>query len=136
MQKPRDFEGLSKNFQDEVRQLKSKGFNNWGSLENLQDKELHRIAQNSRATTRNLIILRGMATFICQINLSQSEAALLLHAGIASLNSLSSLTPSEVIKRTGRLERQLNLGRKPYVDLRIAREWIENAKRANSELTQ
>ena len=49
---------------------------------------------------------------------------------------LSSLTPSQVIERTGRLERQLNLGRKPYLDIRVAKKWVENAKRANSELTQ
>jgi hypothetical protein len=136
MQKSMDFEGLSRHFQDEVRQLKSKGFKNWESLVSLQDKDLYVLAQKSRATTRNLKILRGMASFICQINLTQSEAALLLHAGIASLNSLSSLTPSQVIERTGRLERQLNLGRKPYLDIRVAKKWVENAKRANSELTQ
>ena len=135
MEQSKELEGLSKNFKDEVKQLHSKGLNNWESIRNLEDKELYYLAEKNLASIRNLKILRGMAQFICQINLSQAEAALLLHAGISSLATLTSLTPSELVQRTGRLERQLNLGRKPYLDIRIAKKWIENAKRANSELT-
>ncbi len=131
-----NFKGLSKNFQEEVKQLHSKGVKDWLSLENLKNEELFLLAQNTRATTRNLKLLKGMATFITKINLSESEAAFLLHSGIASLATLSSLTPSEVIQKTGRLERHLNTGREPFVNLKIAKEWIQNAKRANYELTQ
>ena len=73
-----------------------------------------------------------MATLICEVNLSQSEASLLLHAGVPSVQALASLTPSELIHKTGRLERQLNTGRKPYVDMKIASNWTMNARRANS----
>ena len=77
-----------------------------------------------------------MATLICGINVSQAEAALLLHAGIASIETLASLTPSELIQKTGRLERQLNTGRKSYLDLPKAKEWIKNAKNADSALNK
>ncbi len=135
MKKSIEFHGLSKNLQEELKQLQIKGFLDWKSIENLQDKELYSIAEMSRATVRNLKILRGMAKFICQINLSQSEAALLLHSGISSISSLCSLTPFDLVQRTGRLERQLNLSRKPYLDIKVAKKWITDAKRANSKLT-
>ena len=136
MQNSNSLQDVVKNFQEEVKQLEAIGIKNWASLRKLKDKDLLVLVQKSRATTRNLKFLRGMASFICQVNLSHSEAALLLHAGIASPKALSSLTPSELIQKAGRLERQLNLGRKPYIDMEIAKKWVQRAKRANSELTQ
>ena len=127
---------LPQHLQEEEKQLRLHGINNWFLVKDLQDEKLLEIAKRSRATTRNLKRIRGMATLICEINLSQSEASLLLHAGVPSIQALASLTPSELIKKTGRLERQLNIGRKPYVDIKKASNWTKNAKRANSELTQ
>ena len=69
-----------------------------------------------------------MATLICEINLSQPEAALLLHAGIPSVKVLASLTPQEVLQKTGRLERQLNTGKKSCLDLSKALNWIKIEK--------
>ena len=127
---------LPNHFQEELKQLQGIGINNWSSLKKLNDSELFSLSQNTRATQRNLKFIRGMATLICEIDLSQSEAALLMHAGIASIEALASLTPSEVLQKTGRLERLLKTGRKPYVDMKLAKYWIKSAKRANSELTQ
>ena len=127
---------LPKHFQEELKQLQEKGIDNWYLLKKLNDSDLFLLTQKSLATTRNLRFLRGMASLICEINLSQSEAALLLHSGVPSVEVLASLTPSEVIHKIERLERQLKTGRKTYVDLKTASNWIESAKRANSELTQ
>ncbi|WP_320667797.1 DUF4332 domain-containing protein [Prochlorococcus sp. MIT 1307] len=133
MEKP--LNDLPQHFHEEEKQLRALGIHNWLSLNSLKEEELLILAQKSRATTRNLKRLRGMARLICEINLSQSEAALLLHAGIASTKALASLTPQELIRKTGRLERQLNTGKEPFVDLPKAQKWIKIAKRANSELT-
>ena len=127
---------LPKHLHVELKQLQARGIYDWLSLKELKETELFALSQNSHATTRNLKFLRGMANLICQINLSESEAALLLHAGIGSVAILKSLTPSQLVHKVGRLERQLNLNRKPYVDLKIAKNWIKSAERANSELTQ
>ncbi len=127
---------LPKHLQEEVKQLLRQGIQDWYSLKCLKKSDLYVLSKNSRATPRNLEFLHGMATLICKMNLSQSEAALLLHAGIATTEALASLTPSELILKTGRLERQLKTSRKPYVDLKLAKFWIERANRANCELTQ
>ena len=136
MRAHKKLENLPKHLREEIKQLQGRGINDWLSLKALKDKELFALGRKSLATTRNLKLLRGMATLICQINVSESEAALLLHAGISSIEALTSLTPSELVNKVGRLERQLNTGRKPYVDLRVAKSWIQSAERANSELTQ
>ena len=133
MKSKKSIRNLPSHFQEEENQLRLKGINNWLELKSLNDEELFGIVQKSRASTRNLIRLRGMATLICEINISQIEAALLLHAGIASITALASMTPSELIHKTSRLERQLRTERKPYVDLIKAQSWIKSAKKAKCE---
>ena len=127
---------LPKHFQEEEKQLLKHGINNWISLKNLKDEDLFTIAQEGLATTKNLMRLRGMARLITEIKISQSEAALLLHSGIASSKALASLTPLEVIKKTERLKRQLYKENGNLIDLAKANSWVKKAKRANRELTQ
>ena len=134
MYKP--LKNLPANFREEEKQLLSHGINNWFSIKSLTNDQLSIVVKNSLATTRNLKRLRGMANLICEINLSQPEAALLLHAGIPSTKVLASLTPQELMTKTSRLERQLRTGENPYLTLTKALDWIKSAKRANSELTQ
>ena len=128
MQIDKPFKNLPKNFHEEEKQLLSKGINTWLSLKSLKDEEFSALALSGRSTTRNLKRLRGIATLICEINLTQADAALLLHSGISSVEALAKLTPQELIHKTGRLERQLNTGRKPIVNLTIANSWIQKAK--------
>ena len=88
----KELKDLPKHFQEEQKQLLEQGITDWISLKNLKDEELFLIAQKGLATTKNLMRLRGIATLICDINISHPEAALLLHSGIASVKALASLT--------------------------------------------
>ncbi len=127
---------LPKHFQEEEKQLHAYGIFDWNSLKNLKDEDLFLITQRSLATSKNLFRLRGMATLIGELNLSQAEAALLLHSGIPSAKALASLTPLEVIKKTSRFTRQLYRENGNLINLVKVNSWIKNAKRANRELTQ
>ncbi|OUW49427.1 MAG: hypothetical protein CBD47_01835, partial [Synechococcus sp. TMED187] len=57
-----------------------------------------------------------------------ADAALLMHAGLATVAALSAASPQDVVTRTGRLERQLRSGRPPVVDLAVAQRWIKAAQ--------
>ncbi len=94
----------------------------------LKDAEIYEIIENSCATVRNLKRLRCIAMLIYKLDLSQGEAALLIHSGIASIKALANLSPQELLHKTGRLERILSTGRKPLVDLNKANQLINKAK--------
>ena len=119
---------LSKNFKEEEKSLRLRGINSWDSLMNLKDHEINEIIKTSRSTNRNLKRLRCIAMLIHEIDLSQGEAALLMHSGICSSKALINLTPQELLNKTGRFERQLRTGRDPLVDLQKANSWIKRAK--------
>ena len=119
---------LSKNFSSEEEQLNHLGYKTWDSIKEIKDDEINKIASTSRATVNNLRRLRGIALLVSDIDISKEHAALLLHAGIASCEVLAKLTPSELCKMTGRLERLLRTDREPEVDLETASRWIQNAK--------
>ncbi len=128
-------EKLPKHFEAEEKQLLSLGFNSWSLINELNYKDLSIIEKKARITKNNLSRIKGMASFICEIDLSQAEAALLLHAGVPSIYALAELTPPELVQRTGRLERQLIKGMKGSLDLQKASKWINSAKRAKLKLT-
>tara|TARA_B100000700_G_C14364626_1_gene543063 strand:- start:39 stop:461 length:423 start_codon:yes stop_codon:yes gene_type:complete len=119
---------LPPNFQEEEKILLEKGFNSWSAIMEIKDEEINQLVEVSLATTRNIKRLRCIALFINEINLSQGEAALLMHSGIPSIDALARLSPQELVLKTGRLERLLNTGRNPIVTLKIANMWIEKAK--------
>ena len=120
---------LPKHFSAEEKQLLRKGIQNWDQLSLITDKELHNLTKGNLATSRNLIMLRGMAKLICTIDLCPSEAALLLHSGIASIRALATSTPQELVNKTSKFERQLKTYRLPIVNLKKASHWINSAKR-------
>ena len=96
---------------------------------NLKDEEIYLIVQESLATSRNLKRLRCIAMFICKIDISQGEASILMHSGIASIKALEVLTPQELLQKTGRLERLLGTGRTPIINLHKANLLIQKAKK-------
>ena len=77
---------------------------------------------------RNLRRLKGMADLGCCLDLAPADAALLMHAGLATVAAVAGASPPELVTRTGRLERQLRSGRPPVVDLALAKTWILRAK--------
>ncbi len=120
---------LPKNLRDEEKKLRQKGISTWEEIKNLDDEEINVLAENSLCTVQNFNRLRGMASIICEIQISQKDAALLMHSGVASLKALAGLTPEQLVRQTGRLERQLISGNKPSLELAEAHYLIQQAKK-------
>ena len=119
---------LPQSFRDEQRELVAAGIDTWGALQQLSDHQLSQLSRRGRASARNFKRLRGMAELVCCLDLAPADAALLMHAGLATVAALSAASPQDVVTRTGRLERQLQSGRPPVVDLAVAQRWIKAAQ--------
>ena len=119
---------LPLNFRQEIKALHKAGITSWEKLNDLEEKDLTNLIKNSNATPLNLKKLTGMASLICEINISQEEAALLIHSGLATSKALSELNPQELLNKTARLLRKLSPEIQPSLDLIKARLWIHKAK--------
>ena len=127
--KPEDpLKELPQSMRDELKQLLKSGITTWGELQALDELQISRLAASGRASARNLRRLKGMADLACSLDLPPQDAALLMHAGLATVTAIAGATPQELVTRTGRLERQLRSGRPPVVDLALARRWILQAR--------
>ena len=127
--KPEDpLKELPQSMRDELKQLLKSGITTWGELQALDELQISRLAASGRASARNLRRLKGMADLACGLDLPPQDAALLMHAGLATVTAIAGSTPQELVTRTGRLERQLRSGRPPVVDLALARRWILRAR--------
>lgn len=119
---------LPQSFRHEQADLAAAGIDTWPDLRDLSDLELSRLVRTGRSSARNLHRLRGMAVLVCDLELAPQDAALLMHAGIASASALAKCTPERLVRQTGRLERSLGSGRRAVVDLRVAQNWIHRAR--------
>ena len=119
---------LPQSFRHEQADLAAAGIDTWPDLRDLSDLELSRLVRTGRSSARNLHRLRGMAVLVCDLELAPQDAALLMHAGIASASALAKCTPERLVRQTGRLERSLGSGRRAVVDLRVAQLWIRRAR--------
>ncbi len=119
---------LPQSFRHEQADLAGAGIDTWPDLRDLSDLELSRLVRTGRSSARNLHRLRGMAVLVCDLELAPQDAALLMHAGIASASALAKCTPERLVRQTGRLERSLGSGRRAVVDLRVAQNWIRRAR--------
>ena len=127
--KPEDpLQDLPQGMRDEGKQLLTSGITTWGELQALDELRISRLAASGRASARNLRRLKGMADLACDLDLAPQDAALLMHAGLATVTAIAGATPQELVTRTGRLERQLRSGRPPVVDLALALRWILRAR--------
>ena len=119
---------LPQSFRREQQELDRAGIQRWSTIRSLTDLELSQLARSGHASARNLKRLRGMAELICVLNLPPQDAALLMHAGIATPAALAACSPERLVRQTGRLERSLGTRRPAVVDLRIASDWIQRAR--------
>ena len=122
------FHDLPQSFRREQKELEQAGLDQWEQLRDLSDIQLSRLCRSGQASARNLKRLRAMAAMVCDLDLAPQDAALLMHAGIASRGALAGSTPERIVQQTGRLERSLGTGRPAVVDLPTARRWIERAR--------
>ena len=121
-------EELPQSFRREQQELDRAGIKCWSSIRDLTDLQLSQLARSGQASARNLKRLRGMADLVCRLDLPPQDAALLMHAGIATPAALAAGTPERLVRQTGRLERSLGTKRPAVVDLRVAGDWIRRAR--------
>ena len=122
------FHDLPQSFRREQQELEAAGLVQWEQLRDLSDTGMSRLCRSGRASARNFKRLRAIAELVCDLDLAPQDAALLMHAGIASRAALAGSTPERIVQQTGRLERSLGTGRPAVVDLPTARRWIERAR--------
>ena len=122
------FHDLPQSFRREQQELEAAGLVEWEQLRDLSDTGMSRLCRSGRASARNFKRLRAIAALVCDLDLAPQDAALLMHAGIASRAALAGSTPERIVQQTGRLERSLGTGRPAVVDLPTARRWIARAR--------
>ena len=129
MTKIRDLEILPVNFRHEKEFLKNKNINNWESIHKLTDMQInHFLQEKSLCTDSRLKKIRAIALFIIELNLTPHQAYLLLHAGIGSLKTLSTLNPYSLKQKIGRLERKMGVRTKSEINQKLLKDWIKRAK--------
>lgn len=126
------FHDLPQSFRREQRELEQAGLDQWEQLRDLSDIQLSRLCRSGQASARNLKRLRAIAAMVCDLDLAPQDAALLMHAGIATRAALAGATPERLVHQTGRLERTLGTGRPAVVDLSTARRWIARARQPSN----
>ena len=129
MTKIGDLEILPINFRHEKEFLKKNNFNTWESIRNLNDIQISiLLRKKSLCTESRLKKIKAIALFIIELKLTSNQAYLLLHAGIGSFKTLSTLNPYSLEKKIGRLERSLGVKTQSNINQKLLKEWIKRAK--------
>ena len=129
MTKIRDLEILPVNFRHEKEFLKNKNLNNWESIYKLTDMQInHFLQQKTLCTESRLKKIRAIAIFIIELNLTPHQAYLLLHAGIGSLKTLSTLNPYSLKQKIGRLERKMGVRTQSEINPKLLKDWIKRSR--------
>ena len=129
MSKISDLEILPSNFRHEKEFLKSNNLNTWESIHKLNDMKIsHLLQKKSLCTESRLKKIRAIALFIIELNLTPHQAYLLLHAGIGSLKTLSTLNPYSLKQKIGRLERRMGVRTQSDLNQKLLKDWIKKSK--------
>ncbi len=129
MSKISDLEILPSNFRHEKEFLKSNNLNTWESIHKLNDMNIsHLLQKKSLCTESRLKKIRAIALFIIELNLTPHQAYLLLHAGIGSLKTLSTLNPDSLKQKIGRLERRMGVRTQSDLNQKLLKDWIKKSK--------
>ena len=129
MTKIRDLEILPVNFRHEKEFLKNKNLNTWESIHKLTNMQIsHFLQQKSLCTESRFKKIRAIALFIIKLNLTPHQACLLLHAGIGSLKTLSTLNPYSLKQKIGRLERKMGVRTESEINQKLLKDWIKRSR--------
>ena len=129
MNKIRDLEILPVNFRHEKEFLKNKNLNTWESIHNLTDIQISQfLREKSLCTESRFKKIRAIALFIIELDLTPHQAYLLLHAGIGSLKTLSTLNPYALKQKIGRLERRMGVKTQSEINQKLLKGWIKRSK--------
>ena len=120
---------LPTNFRHEKIFLIQNNLSDFEKLSRLSDLEINAVQRSSPlCTLNNLKKIRAIAIFKKEIEISPPEAYLLLHCGVSSVKSLSLLTPHELERKIGRLERSLRVKTKTDITISLLKKWIIRAQ--------
>ena len=129
MSKIYDLEILPTNFRHEKEFLKNNNLNTWASIHELTDMQISNfLKERSLCTESRFKKIRAISLFIIKLNLTPHQAYLLLHAGIGSLKTLSTLNPYSLKQKIGRLERIMGVKTQSEVNQKLLKEWIKKSK--------
>ena len=129
MSKISDLESLPTNFRHEKEFLYSNNLITWESINKLNDIQISRLLQKkSLCTESRLKKIKAIASFIIELNLEPHQAYLLLHAGIGSLKTLSTLNPFSLKQKIGRLERRIGVKTQSEINQKLLKDWIKKSK--------
>ena len=129
MTKIYDLEILPTNFRHEKEFLKNNNLNTWASIHELTDMQISNfLKERSLCTESRFKKIRAISLFIIKLNLTPHQAYLLLHAGIGSLKTLSTLNPYSLKQKIGRLERRMGVKTQSEVNQKLLKNWIKKAK--------
>ena len=129
MTKISDLKILPTNFRHEKEFLKNNNLNTWESIHRLTDIQISNFLQKkSLCTESRFKKIRAIALFIIELNLTPHQAYLLLHSGIGSLKTLSTLNPYSLKQKIGRLERRMGVRTQSNINQKLLKEWIERSK--------
>ena len=92
----KEFNKLTASFKKEETLLREKGINTWNKIKVLTDRDVFELVGEGCGSIRNFRCLRCIATFICDLDLQQDEAALLIHSGIPSVKALANSYPEAI----------------------------------------
>ena len=125
----KNLEILPVNFRHEKDFLKNKNLNTWESIHKLTDLQISQLLQQeSLCTESRLRKIRAIAIFIIELKLTPHQGYLLLHAGIGSLKTLSTLNPYSLKQKIGRLERKMGVRTQSYISQKLLKDWIKRSK--------
>ncbi|MFN5118656.1 MAG: DUF4332 domain-containing protein [Cyanobacteriota bacterium] len=125
------FGALPPHFRAERQQLQTVGIHDWAALAGLEDSQLRALAADGRSSEARLLLLRGQARLVVDLALPPEQAALLLHAGIASREGLAASNPQALLLQVGRLQRRLLGPAAPPLTLATVHGWIHRARQAS-----
>ena len=123
-----EFHKLTASFKKEETHLRKKGINTWNEIKVLTDRDVFKLVGEGSGSIRNFRCLRCIATFICDLDIQQDEAALLMHSGIPSVKALAKSYPEAIHIKVTRLEAILGTTGSPKTSLKKISQWINKAK--------
>ena len=128
MENFKEFNNVSDSFKKEEAYLIKKGINTWNQIKALTDRDIFDLVGEGCGSRRNFRCIRCIATFICDLELQQDEAALLMHSGIPSVKALANSYPETIHAKVTRLETILGTSDTPKTNLKKIIQWINKAK--------
>ena len=118
---------LPPHFSREQERLAAAGIQCWRKLAELDQASLRQLGRAPGTNEARLIRLCGQARLVVSLDLAPADAALLLHAGIATARGLEQADPHRLLQQIHRLQRQLTGSAVPLLDLATLRCWMVRA---------